>query len=63
MCFRRAKHNEVEPWAYLRDLFERLPKLSEKPSPESLDELLPDRWLKANLQNVWRTNRARQGKL
>jgi len=56
-----CKRNEVEPWAYLCDLFERLPKLGEKPTPESLDELLPDRWLKANPQHVWRINQARQG--
>lgn len=58
-----CKYNEVEPWAYLRDLFERLPKMGEKPTPESLDELLPDRWLKANPQHVWRINQARQGNL
>jgi transposase len=55
-----CKQNEVEPWAYLRDLFELLPKLGEKPTPEALDALLPDRWLKANPQYVWRINQARQ---
>ncbi len=39
-------------WAYLRDLFERLPKLGQKLTPEELDELLPDRWLKADPQHV-----------
>ena len=57
-----CKRNEVEPWAYLRDLFEKLPKLGQKPTPEALDELLPDRWLKANPQHVWQINQARQKK-
>jgi hypothetical protein len=33
----------VEPWAYLRDLLERLPSHQ----PERLGELLPDVWARA----------------
>ena len=36
-----AKANHVEPWAWLRDVFTQLPDAS----PETLDHLLPDRWL------------------
>lgn len=57
-----CKRNEVEPWAYLRDLLDRLPKLGEAPALESLHELLPDLWLKANPQHVWRINQERQTK-
>lgn len=35
-----CKRNEVEPWAYLRDLLDQLPKLGEAPPWESLHELL-----------------------
>jgi hypothetical protein len=37
-----CKLNQVEPWAYLRDCFEKLPGRS---PGVSLDDLLPDRWL------------------
>lgn len=50
-----AKRNAVEPWAWLRDVFSRLPVLRSctepgdipgLPSGEGLlDDLLPDRWL------------------
>lgn len=36
-----CKLNQVEPWAYLRDCFE---KLSARSPGDSLDDLLPDRW-------------------
>jgi transposase len=42
-----CKANRVEPWAYLRDVFTRLP------TAVPLDELLPDRWLTANPQHRW----------
>jgi hypothetical protein len=42
-----CKANRVEPWAYLRDVFTRLPAGS------PLDDLLPDRWLTANPQHRW----------
>lgn len=57
-----CKRNEVEPWAYLRDLLDRLPKLGENPPRESLHELLPERWLKANPHHVWRISQTRQAK-
>jgi transposase len=36
----------VEPWAYLKDVLQRLPSTP----PERLTELLPDRWLAARAQ-------------
>jgi len=45
-----CKANRVEPFAYLRDLFTRLPAVS---TPDQLDALLPDRWLQANPQHRW----------
>jgi transposase len=34
----------IEPWAYLKDVLERLPTLTTERRAESLAELLPDRW-------------------
>ncbi len=48
-----CKANQVEPWAYLRDIFTRLPQLGDQPTPEALDPLLPDRWLAAHPQHRW----------
>ena len=49
---------ELEEWLAIEQ-----PKLLPKsPAPEALNELLPDRWLKANPQHVWRINQARQKK-
>ncbi len=45
-----CKANHVEPFAYLRDLFTRLPAVT---TPDQLDALLPDRWLQANPQHRW----------
>jgi len=39
-----CKVNAVEPWAYLRDVFTRLPSLR----AEALEDLLPDRWLQSH---------------
>jgi hypothetical protein len=40
---------QIEPYAYLKDVFERLPQLvatqSDPPDPSLLAPLLPDRWL------------------
>ena len=47
-----CKANQVEPWAYLRDIFSRLPALPSSPG-EHLDALLPDRWLEAHPQHRW----------
>ena len=55
-----CKQNQVEPWAYLKDIFDRLPTLGESPSPTSLDELLPNRWLLENPQHAWRISQLRQ---
>ena len=48
-----CKANCVEPFAYLRDIFARLPQLGDSPSAEQLDELLPDRWLAAHPEHRW----------
>ncbi len=45
-----CKNNGVEPWAYLKDIFTRLAEL---PTEDTLAELLPDRWLKANPKHHW----------
>jgi transposase len=47
-----CKANQVEPWAYLRDVFSRLPSLPSN-LPENLDPLLPDRWLLLHPQHRW----------
>jgi transposase len=48
-----CKANGVEPFAYLRDIFARLPLLGDSPTTEQLDELLPDRWLAAHPEHRW----------
>jgi hypothetical protein len=48
-----CKANCVEPLAYLRDIFARLPLLGDSPPAEQLDELLPDRWLTAHPEHRW----------
>lgn len=45
-----CKGNCVEPWAYLRDVFERM---AHKPKSNDLKKLLPDYWLKANPDHRW----------
>lgn len=59
-----CKANQVEPWAYLRDIFTRLPALSAGDSalhnPQMLDQLLPDRWLQANPQHRWNIDEVRR---
>jgi transposase len=42
-----CKDNRVEPWAYLRDLFTRLPQ-----NPD-LESFLPDRWLQEHPRHRW----------
>ena len=44
-----CKANQVEPFAYLRDLFRRMPS---QPA-DKLDDLLPDRWLAAHPAHRW----------
>jgi hypothetical protein len=45
-----CKQNAVEPWAYLRDVFTRLPNW---PAHQPLDELLPDAWLATHPSHRW----------
>jgi transposase len=54
-----CKANQVEPWAWLRDVFTRLPALAST-APEHLDPLLPDRWLAANPQHRWEIDALRK---
>jgi transposase len=54
-----CKANQVEPWAYLRDVFSKLPSLSSN-SPQHLDSLLPDRWLRDHPQHRWTINTLRR---
>ncbi len=42
-----CKENRVDPWAYLRDIFEQLPRGGE------LEPLLPDRWLASHPEHRW----------
>ena len=42
-----CKANRVEPWAYLRDIFQRLPTATD------LHEFLPDRWLIRHPEHRW----------
>lgn len=51
-----CKANGVEPWAYLRDVFTRLPSLP----AERLDELLPDVWLAAHPEHRWQIDDLRR---
>lgn len=53
-----AKANQVEPYAWLRDVFTRLPSI-DPADTESLDELLPDRWLKAHPNHRWHIDQIR----
>ncbi|MBI1325705.1 hypothetical protein GC170_21280 [bacterium] len=55
-----CKHNQMEPWARLRDVFDRLPRLSPHPTPDQLDTLLPDRWLKSHPDCIWKIDRLRK---
>ena len=43
-----CKRLRIDPFAYLRDVFDRLPKDT---SEESLQNLLPDRWIEKNQQH------------
>ena len=51
-----CKANEVEPFAYLRDILRRMPT---QPI-DQLDELLPDRWLQAHSEHRWRIDEIRR---
>jgi transposase len=45
-----CKNNFVEPWAYLKDVFDRL---ACRPSEDQLIQLLPDNWLTDNPNHRW----------
>lgn len=45
-----CKNNLVEPWAYLKDVFTRLPAVTNQ---ADLESLLPDRWLSENPTHRW----------
>ena len=45
-----CKNNLVEPWAYLKDIFNRL---ATKPSTDQLTQLPPDIWLQQNPSHRW----------
>jgi transposase len=55
-----CKRNQVEPWAYLRDLFVELTKLGGTPIDEHLEKLLPDRWLQSHPESRWAINDLRK---
>jgi hypothetical protein len=66
-----AKGNGVEPFAWLRDVFTRLPsyrrgeaqgqcEAGESVTSAELDELLPDKWLAANPKHVWTIDEVRR---
>ena len=42
-----CKENQVEPWAYLRDV------IAELPGAPDVESLLPDRWLASHPQHRW----------
>jgi len=39
-----CRHLGIDPFAYLREVLPSLHALGEKPTPEQLTDLLPDRW-------------------
>lgn len=51
-----CKANQVEPYAYLRDVIKRLPT---HPS-DRIDELLPDVWLKSHPEHRWKIDDVRR---
>ena len=66
-----AKANGVEPFAWLKDLFTRLPYLrdsqafaqsaaGEPVTNDELDDLLPDRWLASHPNSVWTIDQIRR---
>ena len=53
-----CKANQVEPFAYLRDLFQMLAE-RRSASPEDIEDLLPDRWLVSNPGHRWEIDELR----
>jgi transposase len=54
-----AKANQVEPWAWLRDVFTRLPNI-DADDTATLDQLLPDRWLLSHPNHRWQIDQLRK---
>jgi len=54
-----CKANQVEPWAWLRDVFARLPSLDETDAA-ALESLLPDAWLADHPQHRWQIDALRK---
>jgi hypothetical protein len=52
-----CKPNEVEPWAHLRDV---LTKIVARPPCDSLEDLLPDRWMASHPFYRWAIASLRQ---
>jgi hypothetical protein len=52
-----CKRNGVEPWAYMKDV---LQKLAAGPSSSELGLLLPDRWLLDNPRQRWEIDKIRR---
>ncbi len=53
-----CKNNLFEPWAYLKDVFERM---AYQPTDAEITGLLPDVWLSANPTQRWEiANKRRQ---
>lgn len=66
-----AKACGVEPWAWLKDVYTRLPyhrdgdafvqsECNQPVTSEELDELLPDRWLASHPEHRWEIDRQRR---
>lgn len=53
-----CKANQVEPFAYLRSLFQTLAE-RRGAAPDDLDNLLPDRWLVSNPDHRWEIDQLR----
>jgi hypothetical protein len=54
-----AKYCQVEPWAWLRDVFFRLPTI-DPADPAALDALLPEAWLAAHPEHRWQIDDLRR---
>jgi len=46
-----CKRLRIDPLAYLRDVFERLPEINDPNDQEQLHDLLPDRWIEKNFEH------------
>lgn len=58
-----CKHNQVEPWAYLKDILTTLPQLGPAPTAEQLAPLLPDAWLITHSSHRWEIDALRKQSL